>query len=179
MDERGLTIDPNRDPLEPTHWWEEIGATQKPSPYSTASWVCVQDHLKQLTTVPLPGSDPPVGFETNHIFATVSVYDRKASNPDPEAPQAELDTQGALLGQLSYEIVGPVMTLTDWSHNKWYDSTPISFAFRSLILNTPDCVQRVVVRSPEAFWKSLGFTHPSKDSDILTIENPNTQAVPY
>lgn len=179
MDERGLTIDPNRDPLDPTGWWEEIGATQKPSPYRTASWAYVQEHHKEPAIIPTPGTDPPVGIETNRIFATVYVYDSKASSPDPRLTGETLDTRGVILGHLTYEIIGPVMTLTDWAHNKWQDATPVKQAFKALMANTPNCVQQVVVHRPEAFWKSLGFVHPNKDADVLILSNPNSQAVPF
>ena len=33
MDERGLTVDPFRGIETESRWWEEIGPTQKPSPY--------------------------------------------------------------------------------------------------------------------------------------------------
>jgi hypothetical protein len=169
MDERGLTHDPNRDPLDPKRWWERIGSTTKPAPYSTASWVCVQTVEKEGTVVPLPGSDPPIGLESQHIFASVKVYDRKASDPNVGGIFSYMDTDGLLIGELNYEIVGFVMTLTDWFVPQWYDSTPIEFAFKALIRHTPDCVNQVIVRKPEAFWKSLGFIEPDKNADFLVF----------
>ena len=179
MDDRGLTYDPNRDPLEPVRWWEEIGPTDKPAPYSTASWVCVQDHYKEDTLVPLPGSDPPIGLETKHIYASVKVYDRKASDPAVDGLLSYIDTDGILIGQLDYEIVGSIMTLTDWSQYNWYDSTPVEFAFKALIRNTPVCVEQIIVRKPEAFWKSSGFIHPNKDADYLVFNEKIITPVPY
>jgi hypothetical protein len=179
MDERGLTYDPNRDPLAPTQWYEEIGPTTKPAPYNRASWVCVQDHEKEDTLIPLPGSDPPIGVSTKRIFASVKVYDREASDPNVDGVLYYLDTNGTLIGHLDYEIVGSVLTLTDWSHHGWYDASPIEFAFRTLIINTPPCVTQVIVREPEAFWKSLGFVHPDKDSDFLVFNEKIITPVPY
>ena len=179
MDERGLTYDPNRDPLDPKRWYEKIGPTTKPAPYSTASWVCVQDHIKEDTIVPLPGSDPVVGLETKHIFASVKVYDRKASDPNVDGIFFYIDTDGLLIGELNYEIVGSIMTLTDWFVPRWYDSTPIEFAFKALIRHTPECVNQVIVRKPEAFWKSLGFIQPDKDADYLVFNEKIIAPVPY
>ena len=179
MDERGLTYDPNRDPLEPRRWWERIGPTTKPAPYSTASWVCVQKAERETVVVPVPGSDPPVGLETQHIFASVRVYDRKASDPNMDGIFSYLDTDGDLIGQLDYELVSGVMTLTDWTTYEWYDSTPIEFAFKSLITHTPVCVNQVIVRKPEAFWKSLGFIEPSKGADHLVFNEKIINPIPY
>ena len=41
MDRRALTVDPNASAVARSapKWWKEIGSTQKPSPYATASWV--------------------------------------------------------------------------------------------------------------------------------------------
>ena len=41
MDRRALTVDPNASSStrKTPKWWKEIGPTQKPSPYATASWV--------------------------------------------------------------------------------------------------------------------------------------------
>lgn len=179
MDDRGLTHDPNRDPLEPKRWWERIGPTTKPAPYSTASWVCIQDFVKEGTIVPLPGSDPPIGQEGQHIFASVKVYDRKASDPYVSGILTYIDTDGDLIGQLDYELLSNVITLTDWTTYGWYDSTPIEFAFKSLITHIPDCVNQVIVRKPEEFWKSLGFIRPNKNSDFLVFNEKIIAPVPY
>ena len=179
MDERGLIVDPNRDPLEPVRWWEKIGETQRPSPYNRASWVCIQEHEKELVIVPLPGSDPPIGMETTHINAIIRVYDTKASNPEPQGLETLLEDQGDVLGHLSYEIVGNILTITDWSHNNWQDASPVKLAFNALKNNLPDCVLQIMVREPKAFWKSLGFFHPSKNSDLLIYFKESGQPVPY
>lgn len=50
MDKRGLTVDPNRDSCTATRWFEEIGPTQKPSPYATRSWVCHQKYEVVVVT---------------------------------------------------------------------------------------------------------------------------------
>jgi hypothetical protein len=172
MDDRGFKVDPNRDPLEPVRWWEQIGETQRPSPYNRASWICCQTHYKEV--VSLPG-----GITTNQIFATVSVYDGKASNPDPTSIDSIYDKEGTILGSLSYEILGSVMTLTDWEHHNWRDASPVTFAFKALLHNTPPCVAQILVREPEAFWKSNGFVHLDKGSDSLIYHSQNSQPVPF
>jgi hypothetical protein len=127
MDKRGLTHDPMVDPLASPRWFETVGPTQRPSPYATASWVCVQTYDEILQEVPDSGVEPIVldnwrdfavwlypdvydggtfaqldlphedlngGIYTSagsgstaryikHTFATVKVYDSKASHPGP------------------------------------------------------------------------------------------------
>jgi hypothetical protein len=179
MDERGFTVDPYRGALEPTRWWEKIGASQKPSPYSTASWVCVQTTVKELTTVLVPGTDPPIGTEATHVFVTATVYDRKASDPAAEPDEYPDDTDSMVVGTMNYEIFGSVMTITDWDHHTWYNSRPIEFAFKAVITNRPECVKTIIVAKPEAFWKSLGFVHPSKEADVLVYDTSIGAPVPY
>lgn len=56
MDKRGLTIDPNSEEIQP-RWWEQIGGSQSPSPYATASWVYrhswITEEKAQSTTDPI------------------------------------------------------------------------------------------------------------------------------
>jgi len=51
MDKRGLTTDPNRNFGTKSQWWESLGATQKPSPYATASWKYLQNYTTEITEV--------------------------------------------------------------------------------------------------------------------------------
>ena len=295
MDRRGLTIDPNRDVFAKPKWWEEIGATTRPSPYATASWTYFHDYVTELqipvvkpfaldngdnilnnlypigydggifnSTEPIQivldeggwnqkpviadngddfstniytilyngglfntndirevvldelgyASDQPIGDPTEYVkqyFASVKVYDGKASSPGPlEKVVMELgelsneddtlilteqgdemlvdtfatkeyeDDRGQLLGEIHYEIIGPLLTITDWSHYKWHDASPVKKAFKVLINDIPDCVDIVTVKdTPTAFWRHLGFRYVDKGDDMLVYDNKNHSVVPY
>lgn len=68
MDKRGLTIDPNYDVCEPPRWFDNLGPTQRPSPYATASWVCHQKYevIYQLEC----GTEERAIFDNYTDFAT-------------------------------------------------------------------------------------------------------------
>lgn len=179
----GYTIDPNREDFEPK-WWDELGATTSPSPYATKSWVYRHDITIQ---------------DDHHIFATVEVYDSLASNPSSPplwveeelppytevAPMASAsaydeDNYGVVLGHLSYEVVGPLLTLTDWGHYNWHDATPVRKAWNALRYNLPECIQLVAVRDePHAFWTDLDFYKVDKDPGMLFYQKPYYRRVAY
>lgn len=183
MDKRGLTTDPMRQG-QPFRWWEEIGPSQKPSPYAEASWVSYQDVFTETYVV--PGSVPPESRKVT--FGVIKVYDHLASHPDPANVIDDTDVIGELsepergtpLGSLSYEIEGNLLTITDWSHYSWHNATPVLKAFRSLRSNIPDCVSTIVVRDePTAFWTSLGFELPFKGSEVLVYDKSSFDPIPY
>ena len=100
------------------------------------------------------------------------VYDSKASEPGEISPEEERylenEPKGALLGAIYYEIVGPSLMITDWSHENWHNSTPIRKAFTALMTEIPDCVEVIsVATTNDPFWKSLGFKSPFKGSKML------------
>jgi len=294
MDKRGLTVDPNAEPLTPESWWNEIGGTQTPSPYAAASWtywhkwVTEEEPVKNTDDIeyeldngegfgnPVVGQVydsslinqlPPVGYlildeggftqtgepikYIKHYYGKVKVYDTLASapaqpipeeriiqegryvgytatvinpeelvikdnsfdfqvpvpNPDdildsmlyprsglgfiydeamyeispggdqdivdpnqPGVPDYDFDDfpSGQLLGEINYEISGPHLTITDWSHYNWHDAKPVRNAVKVLLKEKPECVEVVAVENnPTPFWRTLGFVHTHKGSDML------------
>lgn len=173
MDDRGLTIDPNRDIYEELQWWEQIGPTQRPSPYATASWTYWHDLDTESLIV---GPDALV----RHHFCSVKVYDGHASDPAPGLDDDYSENRGHLLGEINYEILGSLLTITDWSHYNWHDATPVKRAFKVLIKDVPDCVETIMVKdSPTAFWVHLGFRYVDKGDNMLVYDNRSHNVVPY
>lgn len=72
MDKRGHTIDPNREPVTKPKWWENIGPTQKPSPYATASWTYWHDWKTEEE--PVFSRDPIDYFLDNGTDFAVHLY---------------------------------------------------------------------------------------------------------
>ena len=181
MDPRGLTTDPNREG-QPLRWWEEIGASQKPSPYAEESWIVYQDTFVETAVIPNTAQTRKV------TFGVVKVYDHYASHPNPSNIVNDADVieemsepeRGTPLGSLSYEIEGGLLTITDWSHYSWYDAAPVRKAFRALRGSIPECVTTmVVINDPTAFWTSLGFSLPFKGSDTLVYDISSFEPIPY
>ena len=181
MDPRGLTVDPNREG-QSLRWWEEIGPSQKPSPYAEASWIVYQDTFVETSVVPNTGQTRKV------TFGVVKVYDYYASHPTPADLIDNTDIieelsefeRGTPLGSLSYEIEGSLLTITEWSHYSWCDAAPVRKAFRALRGSIPECVTTMVVRNdPTAFWTSLGFSLPFKGSDTLVYDRSSFEPIPY
>ena len=216
MDKRGLTIDPNRDVFAEPKWWEDLGHTTKPSPYATASWTYWHDYVTESQELIIDeggglGSQQGPTTIVKHYYASVKVYDGKASDPGPlERISSELGDlsnesddliltesgetlmieqnpkspyegeKGLLLGEINYEIIGPLLTITDWSHYNWRSALPVQKAFKVLIKDIPDCVDIITVRdTPTAFWRDLGFRYPEKGSDMLVYDNNSHSVVPY
>ena len=173
MDERGLTIDPNRDPLAELEWYEEIGSTDGPSPYATAAWTYWHDFER----FPQNTGDGLIF----HTVGSLKVYDGKASIADVQEPYEPAEvTFSTLLGEINYEIVGALLTITDWSHYNWRSDLPVRKAFTVLVTEVPECVNLIAVRdTPDAFWRSLGFRHVEKGDDILFFDNIGSLVVPY
>ena len=108
----------------------------------------------------------------NQVYASISVYDSKASEPGGVSPEEERyqenTPKGTLLGSIYYEIAGPSLMITEWSHENWHDSTPVRKAFESLMSEIPECVEIIsVVTGHSPFWRSLGFRSPFKGSKML------------
>lgn len=121
-------------------------------------------------------SPEPVTSIVKQTYASIEVYDSKASEPGGVTPEEERyqenKPKGVQLGALYYEIVGPSLLITDWSHENWKDATPIRKAFESLLTEIPECVDVVsVVNRNDPFWKSLGFVSPFKGSSMLVHKN--------
>lgn len=173
MDERGLTTDPNRDPLADIEWYEEIGSTDGPSPYATASWTYWHDFERV--------SENTGDGLIFHTFGSIKVYDGRASHPGIQEPyDPEETTLARELGRLDYEIVGALMTITNWNHYNWRNDLPVRKAFTLLVTEAPECVNLIAVRdTPDAFWRSLGFKHVEKGDDILFFDNIGSLVVPY
>jgi hypothetical protein len=172
MDERSHIIDPNRDIYEDLNWWEELGETDRPSPYAVASWAYWHDFEKMSQDV-----GNAVLF---HTYASMKVYDTKASHPGDDSTVVDIEERGKLLGEINYEIVGPLLTITDWSHYNWRDAQPIRMAFKVLVSEVPDCVEIITVRDePTAFWRSLGFKHSGKGDGYLVYDKLMTIAEAY
>ena len=81
------------------------------------------------------------------------------------------DDNGKLLGEIHYEITGPILTITDWSHYNWHNSLPVEKAFAVMLKEAPECVNLVVVRdAPTAFWRKLGFRYVEKGNKTLVYD---------
>ena len=328
MDKRGLTVDPNRDVFTDLKWYDELGETQKPSPYATASWQffhtfekiteldphgivtdlgfdggdnfaqnAYQTILNAGVNFPNPGAsldyydnglygdlltglvddDPTNRDSITRYFASVRVFDDGASSPnsrteydvlaidaffdsvvilepiDPadfsifdngsvitnpvpnpgsvydggtfaqigqgevldeamfvfsndntrfrvqeitadaddglpllteEGDEIDIGTylldeepRGTLLGEINYEITGPLLNITDWSHYNWHNSKPVEKAFGVLLAEAPECVDLITVENaPTAFWRKLGFRQAEKGAKTL-IYDKNSQYV--
>ncbi len=72
MDKRGYTVDPNRDSCKELDWYEQIGPTQRPSPYATASWVYLQKYVVEM--VRGCGTEESLIFD-NYSNFSVWLYD--------------------------------------------------------------------------------------------------------
>jgi hypothetical protein len=93
MDKRGLTTDPNRNFGTKSQWWESLGATQKPSPYASASWKYLQSFKSELIEVIVT---PTVVYDNGQQFADYLypiVWDGGLFNP-VVAPEVVLDGGG-------------------------------------------------------------------------------------
>jgi hypothetical protein len=77
MDKRGLTHDPNVDPMASPRWFETIGPTQKPSPYATASWVCLQTYDVVFQEIFNPNGEALVldNYQEFPVWLYPDVYD--------------------------------------------------------------------------------------------------------
>jgi len=88
--------------------------------------------------------------------------------------------RGTLLGQVHYEISGSNLTITDWSHYNWHDSTPVRKAVKILLNEKPECAEIVMVEHhPTAFWTKLGFCYPFKGSNMLIHEDSLNKVSTY
>jgi hypothetical protein len=157
------------------------------------------------------GSQQGPATFVKHYYASVKVYDGKASDPGPldrisnelgelsdesndliltesgetlmieQSPKSPYEGEkGLLLGEINYEIIGPLLTITDWSHYNWRSALPVKKAFKVLIKDIPDCVDIVTVRdTPTAFWRNLGFRYSEKGGDMLVYDNKSHSVVPY
>lgn len=77
---------------------------------------------------------------------------------------------GTLLGSVSYELFGSVVTITDWEHLNWQDDTPVFKAVKVILNELPSCVREVkVLDPPHAFWTALGFTPDYKGDQYLHL----------
>lgn len=77
---------------------------------------------------------------------------------------------GTLLGSVSYELFGDVITITDWEHLNWQDDTPVRKAVQVILNDMPDCVKEVkVLDPPHAFWTALGFKANYKGDSYLHL----------
>jgi hypothetical protein len=91
MDRRGLTTDPNADVAG--KWWANLGPTQKPSPYATASWRYLQDYQVDVIEVP---TTPTVVYDNGNVFSEYNQpidWDGGLFNP-PTPPETVLDGGG-------------------------------------------------------------------------------------
>jgi hypothetical protein len=159
MDNRGFTTDPNRELTAESQWWDELDPAQSPSPYATAAWTYWHDFSVFTENI---GNGQIAGV----TFAAIRVYDTKASGIGEEIVFEEPD--GVLLGELHYEIEGPVLTIKEWSHYNWRDDLPVRKAIEVLLNEAPDCVAVIQVKdAPNAFWVSEGFLSPFKGSEML------------
>lgn len=108
---------------------------------------------------------------------------------DPELDSLELDIgtflydaepRGTLLGEINYEITGPLLTITDWSHYNWQNAQPVEKAFAVLLKDAPECVDVIAVNNaPTAFWRKLGFKHINKGSDTLIYDKSSQYVTTY
>jgi hypothetical protein len=176
MDNRAYKVDPYRGLDTPVRWWEQVGDTNKPSPYRKATWT-YKKTIKVEQEVFGPGS-------VNVFFTTISVYDGKASYPFPLLGQGLNVGSPKLLGNLSYEINTGFLKITDWAHNNWHDAEPVRMAFKILLSSLPPCVTHISVKDePTAFWRDLGFVYNEKGDGYLIypFENPfqDIIAVPF
>jgi len=87
------------------------------------------------------------------------------------------EARGTLLGEINYEITGPLLNITDWSHYNWHNSKPVEKAFAVLLEEAPECVDLITVENaPTAFWRKLGFRQAEKGAKTL-IYDKNSQYV--
>ena len=87
------------------------------------------------------------------------------------------EPRGTLLGEINYEITGPLLNITDWSHYNWHNSKPVEKAFSVLLAEAPECVDLITVKNaPTAFWRKLGFRQAEKGAKTL-IYDKNSQYV--
>ena len=87
------------------------------------------------------------------------------------------EPRGNLLGEINYEITGPLLNITDWSHYNWHNSKPVEKAFAVLLEEAPECVDLITVENaPTAFWRKLGFRQAEKGAKTL-IYDKNSQYV--
>ena len=172
MDERSYIVDPNRDIYADLEWWEKLGETNRPSPYAIASWAYWHDFDRESQVV-----DGTVLF---HTYASMKVYDTKASHPGEDSDVVDIHERGSLLGEINYEIMGPLLTITDWGHYNWRDAQPIRQAFKVLVSEVPDCVEMITVRDePTALWRSMGFKYSEKGDGYLVYDKLMTTAAAY
>ena len=103
MDRRAVTVDPNVEESlrgDPS-WWKQIGPTQKPSPYATATWV--YRHYSDYEMQTVPSHLIPEVFDNYSDFA-VNVYPTKLDGglfSAPTPPSLIYDEGG-------YDGLGPV-----------------------------------------------------------------------
>jgi hypothetical protein len=103
-------------------------------------------------------------------LARILVYDKLADSPGILVLPEEDRPPGTLLGSVSYELFGDLVTITDWEHLNWRDDTPVIQAVKVLIHEVPDCVKEIrVLDNPHAFWISLGFENDFKGDQYLHL----------
>ena len=88
---------------------------------------------------------------------------------------------GTMLGEINYELVGCVATITDWEHFNWPNADPVRQAFKAMVNSLPPGVTDIYVpNTPHAFWTSLGFEPIGigKGRNMLKY-NPHNKPVYY
>jgi hypothetical protein len=109
------------------------------------------------------------GIFMKRKLARVLVFDKLADSPGLFAPEEDRPP-GTLLGSVSYELFGTIVTITDWEHLNWQDDTPVRQAVKVILNELPDCVTEVRVLSPPyAFWTALGFVPDFKGDKYLHL----------
>ena len=125
----------------------------------------------------------PVVFEAGQELDTDSVERSKIAHLLVEGagfPRNDIPP-GTMLGEINYELVGCVATITDWEHFNWPNADPVRQAFRAMVNSLPPAVTEIYVpNSPHAFWISLGFEPIGigKGRNMLKY-NPHNKPVTY
>ena len=128
-----------------------------------------QNLLTDMPTLPLLADENAPG-----------VFELAADTPDG-VPAIFYDDQppGTQLGRLNFELLCNTVTVTDWDHYGWNDSTPVVKAFEAMVNGLPQCADprfggKIVVRDdPTAFLVANGFVHEYKGSSMLVYDPAN------
>jgi hypothetical protein len=100
----------------------------------------------------------------NGDLQDVQIEATRASNSGDDTPP------GTLLGSVSYELFGNIVTITDWEHLNWQDDTPVYKAVKVILNELPACVSEIkVLDPPHSFWTSLGFLPNFKGDQYLHL----------
>lgn len=146
-----LATDPNfGDPLETDPLGEDIGAE-----LNNVYWASINADTGPQESLEIAGDGDLDG---------VLIEAARASVPADDTPP------GTLLGSVSYELFGNVVTITDWEHLNWQDDTPVYKAVKVILNELPSCVTEVkVLDPPHAFWTALGFNPNFKGDQYLHL----------